>query len=359
MSLYTITIHDRITGDEIADISNICTKRRYVMTRNRSGIIDLEMDLFTAEAFAAELGMGFYGLFNAGVAEIRLRRGTRNMMGGRLMEATPTLDENGGSLSLVAMGYLELLADRHLYPEDTLTYANADIGAIAWNRINDTQNREDGDLGITQGKIETSRNITEEEQAAYAKTVKELLIDYTELSDSGDFEFTTDKQFNWHYPGLGTDRPQHPFRFGEGGNIKHISAPRDGSSMVNVSINRGANNGTAQVFTIRQNSSARTAYGRHERVDDYSSIQKQGLIEAFGDETLRTHSSPSVLPTIELFGDRDPILSVYNLGDRIPLEIPNRPSFGHVHGQRVRLNEIDVNVDENDHEDVAVEASIV
>jgi hypothetical protein len=359
MGLYTITIHDRITGLEIADISAICTKRHYTMTRNRSGIIDLSMDVFEAENFARSLNLEFYGLFNAGVAEIRIRRGEREMMGGRLMETVPDLDEKGGTFSLIALGYLELFTDRNLYPSDTLTYLNEDIGTIAWNRINATQSREDGDLGITQGEIETSRDIAEEEQASYGKTVKELLIDYTTLSGSGDFEFTPDKQFNWHYPGLGADRPQHPFRYGEGGNIKRISAPRDGSKMVNVSINRGANNGTAQVFTIRQNASARAAYGRHERVDDYSSIQSIELVEDFGDETLRTGSSPSVLPTIELFGDRDPILSVYNLGDRVPLEIPDRPSFGHIHGQMLRLNELDVTIDANDHEDVKVEASIV
>jgi hypothetical protein len=359
MGLYTITIHDRLTGNEIADISNLCTKRHYIMTRNRSGMIDLELDLFAAEDFAASLNMGFYGLFAAGVAEIRVKRGERSMMGGRLMEAVPDMNENGGSFKLTALGYLELFTDRFLHPEDTLTYANTDIGTIAWNRIVATQNREDGDLGITEGEIETSRNIVEEEQAAFGKSVKEMLIGYSDLSNSGDFEFTADKQFNWHAPGMGADRPEIPFRYGEGGNIKRIVAPRDGSNMVNVSINRGANNGTAQIFSIRQNTSARAAYGRHERVDDYSSIQSEELIQDFGDETLRTSSSPSTLPTIELFWDRDPILGVYRLGDRVPLEIPDRPSFSHIHGQLLRINEIDVAIDDNDHEDVAIEASIV
>jgi hypothetical protein len=358
MSLYTITIHDRLTGLEIADISRLCTKRHYVMTRNRSGMIDLELDLLAAEDFAVELGMGFYGLFNPGYSEIRVTRGTRPMMGGRLLEVTPSLSAEGDALQLTALGYLEMLTDRHVFPDDTLTYTNEDIGQIAWNRINDTQNREDGDLGITMGEIEPSRNIEEEDQAPFGKTVKELLIGYTDLSNSGDFEFTADKQFTWHYPGLGTDRPDNPFRYGDGGNIRSITAPRDASNMVNVSINRGANNGTAQVFSIRQNTAAREAYGRHERVDDYSSIQSEELIQDFGDETLRTASSPSTLPTIELFGDRDPILGVYGLGDRVPLEIPDRPSFAHIHGQYLRINEIDVTVDANDHEDVSIEASI-
>ena len=57
MNLYTISIHDRLTGLEIADISRLCTKRHYVMTRNRSGMIDLEVDLLAAEDFAVELGI--------------------------------------------------------------------------------------------------------------------------------------------------------------------------------------------------------------------------------------------------------------------------------------------------------------
>jgi hypothetical protein len=355
---YQITLHDRVTGDEVADISRICLKRHFVLTRNRPGMIDLELNLDAAEDLARELGMGFYGLFGAGVTEVRVKRDTKPLLGGRLMTPVPTLDETSGSLQVTALGYLELLADRYLWPGDTLTYANTDIGQIAWNRINATQGRDDGSLGITQGEIQPSRNIQEEEQAAYGKSIKELLIDYTELSNSGDFEFTTDKQFNWHAPGIGVDRPDSPFRFGDGGNIKRISAPRDASQLVNVSINRGANNGTAQIFTIRQNTASRAAYGRHERVDDYSSIQSVELIQSFGDETLRTHSSPLALTTIELHGDREPILGVYGLGDRMPLEIPNRPSFGHVHNQRLRVNEIDITVDELDKEDVSIEASI-
>lgn len=359
MSLYTITVHDRNTGKEIANISNLCQKRHYVMTRNRSGMIDLELDLRAAEDFATEIGMGFYGLFNPGWSEIRVTRGERPMMGGRLLEVTPDLQADGESLQLMSLGYLELLADRHIFPDDTLTYADTDIGEIAWHRIEDTQNREDGDLGISLGQITPSRTIVEEEQAAFGKTVKELLIGYTDLSNSGDFELTADKQFNWHYPGMGTERPKNPFRYGDGGNIKRISAPRDASKLVNVSINRGANNGSAQVFTIVQNAAARHSQGRHEQVDDFSSIQKEELIQDFGNETIRTSSSPSTLPTIELFGDRDPILGVYGLGDRVRIEIPDRPSFAHIHGQMLRINEIDVTVDENDHEDVKVEASIV
>jgi hypothetical protein len=53
------------------------------------------------------------------------------------------------------------------------------------------------------------------------------------------------------------------------------------------------------------------------------------------------------------------VLSVYNLGDRVPLDLSGKPSFGHIHGQWLRINEIDVTPDENDHEDVKVEASII
>jgi hypothetical protein len=359
MGLYSITIHDRLTGDEIADITNLCTKRHYVMTRNRPGLIDLEMDLFAAEDFAAALGMGFYGLFNSGIADIRVKRDGVWKIGGRLLDTTPDLSEDGGSFSLKTIGLLGMFSDRFLHPDDTLTYSNVDIGQVAWNRIAAAQAKDDGDLGITLGLIEASRTIEEEEQAAFGKNIQELLIGYTDLSNSGDLEITADKQFNWHYPGLGADRPKHPFRYGNGGNIKRIVAPRDATKLANVAYSRGANNGTAQVFSLSQNTSSRAAYGRHESVEDYTSIQSQELVQSFGDEVIRTSSSPSILPTIELFGDRDPILNVYNLGDRVPLEIPDRPSFAHVHGQMLRLNEIDVTWDDNDYEDVKVEASII
>ena len=222
MSLYTITIHDRITGDEVADISNLCTKRHYHLSRNRSGLIELELDLFKAEDLATELGMGFYGLFAAGIAQVRITRDTKPMIGGRLLTPVPHLDENGGTLSLATMDWLELFADRHLYPSDVLTYTDTDIGQIAWNRINDTQNRIDGDIGITQGQIDVSRNI-EDEQADYAKTVKELLIDYSSLSNTRDSS-SPPIAIPLALSQYGRQRPNNPFRYGDGGNIKSITA---------------------------------------------------------------------------------------------------------------------------------------
>jgi len=355
LPLYTIELIDPTTRNVTADISTICTTRNFSITRNRAEQVDLEMNLLVAERLARDLGVGFWGLFAAGVTEIRITRANRPLLISRLADAYPSMGASN-SIQLKAMGILDSFGDRYLWPGDTLSYSATDVGQLAWNRITQTQNRSGGNLGITLGAIQPSRAIDEDQQY-WARSIKDILVDYTNLSDSGDFEFTPDKQFNWYAPSMGRDLTDVIFEYP--GNIAQIGGRRDASQLVNQSVNRGKGNGNAQRQVSVSDANSYAVFGRHERISDYPSIDSEDLLTGYGNETLRTNSYPLVIPDITLQSRTNPPLGEYWIGDRVKLAIPGRSSFGHLDGQMVRINEIDVSVDNNDHETISVKVSIL
>ena len=101
MGLYSITLHAP-SGETLADLSNLCTKRSYSLIRNREGSIDLTLNFYEAQDLANELGYRnqFYGLFAAGMNEIRITRGNRPVIGGEIIDTIPNLGATGGNFQI-------------------------------------------------------------------------------------------------------------------------------------------------------------------------------------------------------------------------------------------------------------------
>ncbi len=345
-SRYTIEI---VTpqGALIADISGIATGRSFTVRRNRAETIDLACDLGEAVRLARDLGLTFNQLFGPGLNEVRVTRGNRTLVGGQIVYVEPRLAADGRTLSIRATGFLDLFKDRYVL--NTPVSYTADMGQIAWNLINTTQSLTNGDVGVRQGTIQTSRTITETWQP-FATSIKDILIGLTERIGGIDFAFTPDKHFNVYYPGLGTDKTELLFSYP--GNIHEIAAPIDATELINVSINRGSGNGLdQQPIQTRNDTASQASYKRHERIDDYPSIRVVATLDEKGDETLRRFASPTRIPEVTLDGAAQPSLGAYWVGDRVRFAVAD-PAFAELDGQTWRINELNVAIDENDRETV-------
>lgn len=348
MSQYLIEVYTP-DGELVADISGLCRQRYFQVRRNRPEDIRLSLNLHEAQDLSRSLNLSFAQLFTEGVNEVRITRGNRALVGGQIAYAFPKLDTEGATLELRAVGFLELFAKRYLAPSDTLTYTTTDIGQIAWNFINQTQSKTDGDWGITQGTLQTSRDITDTWEP-YGSSIKEILIGLTERINGIDFEFTPDKQFNVYYPGIGSDKSELLFSYP--GNITAIGFPRDATTLVNTSVNRGSGNGDVQLIETRTDSASQSTYKLRERIDDYPSVSVTQTLDDKGDETLRLFASPTSIPEVTLDGNKEPFLGSYWLGDRVRYTVEGYPAFAAINNQTWRINEITVDVDENDHENI-------
>ncbi|MDP9356961.1 MAG: siphovirus ReqiPepy6 Gp37-like family protein [Chloroflexota bacterium] len=347
MSLYTVEIVNP-QGSLVADVSSIATSRRFTVRRNRAETIELGFDLGEAAKIAATLGTPLLQLFAPGSSEVRLRRGDRYLVGGQIAYARPSLTADNRALEVRATGFLDLFKDRYLFPPDTLSYT-ADMGQIVAAMMNQNQAKPNGSFGCTVGTIQASRTITDTWQP-FASSLKDIWIGLTDRINGIDLEFTYDKKLNVYYPGIGTEKTELLFSYP--GTIREIALPVDATQLTNVSINRGAGNGLdQQPVQTRQSLPSQASYARRERIDDYPSISVVQTLNDKGDESLRLGSSPTTVPDVTLDGATEPRLGFYWIGDRVRFAVSD-PAFAVLDGQTWRINEIDVTVDENDHETI-------
>ena len=219
-----------------------------------------------------------------------------------------------------------------------------------WDMIDTTQSLDSGAIGMTQGEIQTSRNLTDDWEP-YATSLKDIFIAITERINSVDFAFTYDKKLNVYAPQQGRVQPDLLFDYP--GNIVSLDLPQDASQLVNVSINRGSGNGLdITPIETRTNAGSMDTYGRMEQIDDYADVSVEQTLQSFGDETLRTFSTPLVIPNVVLRSGKEPPLGAYWIGDWVRFSLPNRPTFASLHNRLLRVVGISVSLNDLDTEEV-------
>lgn len=353
-SLYRFELWNATDG-RIADLSSLCTSRSFKLRLNRAESLDLTFSLRVIEDFAASIDLTPVELLNPGVNDIRVYRGNKPIFGARVRYISSAIEEESETLQLHASGYLDDFAYRYLWPVTGVDggvtkYTSTDIGAILWDMIDTTQSLTNGDMGFTQGTIQTSRNLTDTWQP-YATSLKDIFIAITERDNSVDFGFSYDRKLNVYYPSQG--RVQTDFAFTYPGNVVKLSVPVDASQLVNVSINRGSGNGLdITPIRTRNDTPSQETFGRMERIDDYADVSVNATLDSFGDETLRIFSQPLIIPDVTLRSGKEPPLGAYGLGDWVKFNIPGRPAFANIHNTHQRIQEIAVSLNDMDTEEI-------
>jgi hypothetical protein len=364
MSLYRVEVWTR-QGEMLADISQEITQRQFTATRNRAEAITLTLDLYAAEQRAIKSHIDFDELFREGSNELRVYRGDRPLMGGTIYYVAPSIESNRATLDVRATGFLDLLKDRYVWPDASnfgRTYTNQDVGAVMWDFINYTQSPitnwslSNGDFGIRQGAIQTSRTLTDTWQP-WATSIRDILIAITERINSVDMEFTYDKHFNIYYPGIGTDKTELLFTYP--GNIKRFALPKDATHLANTVVSRGSGNGyDRQVVSVRQDTDMQIGVARRESIIDNPSVTVNQTLQDFADEEIRLNSASSKVPDIVLDGRKDPALGAYWIGDVVRFSVPQRSSFAVLNGQKWKINQITSNPDAEDGEEIILKVGL-
>ena len=353
--LYTIELYSP-SGERLADISDLCLTRTYQVRRNRPEDIYLTLSLEKAQELAQSLGMNFYQLFAARITEVRITRGSRTLVGGKLMVVHPRLNQvEDPTLELRASGFLSLLSRVYLEDTDTslLNWTATDVGAVAWGLIEGIQAKTNGNFGFTQGTIQTSRTIGETYQP-YGSSIAEMLVGLTDRQDGIDFEITADKQFNVYYPGIGTTKDDLLFTYP--GNVTAIGVPQDATNLTNIAFARGSGFGLSQSEGAYTNTDSGATYGRAESVEVYPSIKETDTLDDKAQEEVELYGVPTTIPAVRLDGSQEPFLGAYWIGDRVRFAVDTQryPAFGLISSQQWRINEITCDISDTDREDITV-----
>lgn len=346
---YEILITDS-SGNKIADVSDRCLSRRYEKIRNRAGYIDLSFDLEDLDKYFGMIGMDIEDVFRTNVNEVHVYRNGTKLHSGQIQYINVLMEASRQVVEVHAVGWLELFASR--FTAISQTYTAEDIGAIMWDLIDTTQSEANGDFGITQGTIQTSRDA---DRTYEYKNIKDAIIQLSEVINSPDFEFTANKVFNVYYPKQGIQRTDIAFTYP--GNIISIGYSQDGAEMANQVIANGSGFGSERLLSVADNISNRPTYKLRQKIVQYPDVSIQATLDGHADEDLRTSVGLSNLPVVKIDGDVTPVLGSYGLGDEILLQATRHQDILEPVLGWQRIDAIKVDIDENDREVVDLRLS--
>jgi hypothetical protein len=342
-SLYTILITDR-NGSTIADVTDMCKKRRYVRRRNRPENIELAFDLDDLRRYLIGSRNTADELLRTNSNEVHIYRGDSQIVAGQIIYRDVAAADSK-SVTIQAAGWLQMLA--HRYTGIGVNFVGVDIGMIMWGLIDAAQAVANGDMGITQGTIQASR--LAERNTYDFKNIKDAIVQLSEVINAPDFSFTPEKAFNVWYPKQG--RKLTDVSLSYPGNILSIAYTQDGEKMANQIIALGAGTGTDAATSIQEDLTAQASYGLRQKKVQYNDVIIQSTLDDHANEELRTSVGFFELPEITIHG-YDPVVGSYDLGDEINVAVSEDVElFGHINGFH-RIDEIDTSVDENDVETI-------
>lgn len=345
MNKYAIKLQNS-SGTALADVAGMAQNLRYSKTRNRADQISFSVDIGKLNEYLNETGQTALGILGVNQTEVIVSRHGVAQVGGQIMQIDTVIQSDNRTVAVKAVGWLDLFDKRFTSANKEIS-TPTDAGAIGWTLINDSQNLTNGDFGITQGTIQTT---TDRIRTYEYKNVKQALIDLTEVEGGFDMEFTPAKVFNV-YTSIGVRREKMAFKYP--GNIKGIRVPRTGVQMINDLVVRGQGYGLAQLTSIVENTSSKSAYKVRQAIKDFPEVFLSDTLDEIGAEEIAAAKDPLELLQITVDGNGEYAIGDFGVGDEVRVNIEEVPTLTHVDNY-YRVEKIDVQVDENESESITL-----
>jgi hypothetical protein len=279
-------------------------------------------------------------VLTSGFRWVKIVRDSSTIFKGILSEASVQKFDMDINVSLTFKGWLGYFERRYI----TKTYTNTDQGLIAWDIINTAQSESYGNIGITQGTIETTVN--RDRTYKDEEITKSLIhLSNSEILNGYEFEITNDKVFTAKAR-LGADKPYIVF---DRSNIKSWQVDYKLALLLTNQIKAyGSGLGDTQLTVTRNASDAYKDkwYLLQDHLSSLS-VSEQATLEAEADRKLDLNKDFS--KTFQLTVVTNNIeLTEYNIGDKVKVEIEN--IINNLY--RIKTKEININ---NGEEEVRLE----
>lgn len=228
---------------------------------------------------------------------------------------TLTNDQNNWC-QVICYDWLEQLSSRYTVFEQI--YENTDQGEIAWDLIDQTQQDGDyGDLGITEGTIETTTN---RDKTFQNQNIMSAIISLSDVVSGFDFEITHDKVFNV-YSILGEDKVDE-IVLEYGTNVDSCKVIEDFSHPANRAIILGEVIGEDSLQRVeRDDLVSQAAYKLREYVQAESEPAEPGTFDDRGDAVNRKYGVPLIKLDMKLVKGSSPSIDQFGVGDVIGIKI--------------------------------------
>lgn len=226
------------------------------------------------------------------------------------------LDDKGDNwATLTCYDWFEQLNTRFTSAEQI--YTATDAGAIAWDLIDTTQTETNGDMGMTQGTIETTQN---RDRTYYNQNIAEAIVNLSNVINGFDFEINNAKAFNAS-SFIGIDRSADII-LEYGINIRSARITEDFSKPATRAIVIGTTPVVGDPLRVDRNDlDAQAIYKLREAVYSEMSVSETATLESKGDAILRRNNAPLVKISLGIVRSVTPTIADFSLGDIIRLKI--------------------------------------
>jgi hypothetical protein len=252
-------------------------------------------------------------VLSSGFRWVKITRNDTVIFKGMLTEASIQKYDMDINVSLTFKGWLAYFEKRHI----AKTYTNTDAGQIAWDMISTAQGETYGNIGMTQGTIETtvSRDRTYKDEE-----IAKSIIDLTNFNILNGFEFdvTNDKVFTVKSR-IGADKPYIVF---DRSNIKSWQIDYKLSLLLaNRVIAYGEGMGDTQLKVTRDGlDTYKNEWYLLEDIYNNVSVKEQATLEAQSDRYIDQNKDASKVFNISVITNNID-LNDYNVGDGVKIEI--------------------------------------
>lgn len=331
MSEYKYILWDFRTGQK--EILPEALGRSYSYQLNRAGKASFSLPLTTERLQRFPLYIG--------VTRLLIYRADKLIWAGVIWEITEDAQDDEGTINVQCTEIFHILSEKR-YTSNS--YINTDAGQIAWGLINTTQGLAGGDLGITQGTIQTTQN---RDRTYLDEKVGEKIIQLTEVINGFDFEITPSIKVNTLgvfnvYSKRGSVIDTFRLEYGEGlrNNIQSWSRKRTLSDMYNSVIVEGEGYGDIALKSTQTDNSMITAVGLLEGRVQEKSVNQQTTLDTKAQEFIRVRKTEQFIYDITLNNAYNDF-GKYDIGDIVPVKI----KYGYLDiNTTMRIYGIDVRV---------------
>ncbi len=155
------------------------------------------------------------------------------------------------------------------------------------------------------------------------KNVGQELVNLAGLDDGFDFIFTAARDgagylitFRSLYPTTGRDSG---IRFEMGSNVELLKATIDGTTLANWVETTGSGDTTNQLAAAGYNAASLAEYPIFQDELSQTDVTDPTVLEAYTDRRLSQGGQPTIIPTIDVNPDLDPVYGSYGVGDAVYL----------------------------------------
>ncbi len=230
---------------------------------------------------------------------------------GEQVRRTGELKENGDDwANIICYDWLYLLKDRYTAKE--VTYTKIDAGQIAWELINTSQAKTNGNFGIKKGIIDSTQD---RDRTYNNQNIMEAIVNLSDVIGGFDFEITNEKIFNI-YTIKGEDLTNEVVLM-YGSNFQNVKIDEDFTNPCNNAIVLGeVIDGEELSRADRYDPTSQSVYKLREQVLSADNVIDENTLNAKGDAMLYKYKLP--LLKIDLNIQRGKFdVTKFSLGDLV------------------------------------------